>query len=264
MSTMPALAAMRSAAAPSPRVPTFATVVRNQIRMIDVSRRAILLLTVMVGGVIIFLNPDVNEGRIDIRSISMLPLLFAGMVWPLFIWQGETRTRRTYHRWLPVGQVAHDFAKIIAGAIYLLGAATIVATLVNLVALYRLGPHYQTTIPGVIAMVVGSLVIYLWSSLLPILSDKPLHWFVGFWPAMIALGFLADSYAPFIGDVLEVLFNADFGLALVLGGGDLLTNNLMSNPVILLYWSAAVLLWTIIALGCLYLASVWANRKSEP
>jgi hypothetical protein len=256
MSTLQIFAPARSA-----RVPSYRTVIRNQFRLIDTSKRFLLLLAVLAGGIALFLRPEFD---VPLELIAFPALLFGAMVWPLFIWQGETRSRRVYHRWLPVGHIAHDFAKVIAGAIWFTIAAVLVAGATMIVAMVVL-PTAAPALPAVIAMIAGSLIAYLLASVLPIISDKPLHWFIGFWPVLWLAGNLIVNFVPFVGTGLGVLFNADFGFYNAIMGADLLQHAFTWGgwPLALLYWSVSVVLWSAIALGVLYFASSWANRKAE-
>ncbi len=250
------------AAAPSARIPSYRTVIMNQFRLIDTSRRFLLLLVVLVGGIALLLNP--NSFGTSLELVAAPSLLFGAMVWPLFIWQGETRTKRVYHRWLPVNQVAHDFAKVIAGAIWFVIGGVMVAGLMKVLAILTL-PSAAPTFPALIAMLAGSLVAYLLASLLPLLSDKPLHWFVAIWPLALLTDGLLNNYFPFGQLVLNSLVASDFGLMPAVAGADLLQTGLMSDtwPAAVMSWLVATVLWSIIAIAALFLASRWANRSAE-
>jgi hypothetical protein len=257
MSTLQIFAPARSA-----RVPSYPTVIRNQFRLIDTSRRFLLLLAVLAGASALFLQRGFNN--LDLDLIAFPPLLFGAVVWPLFIWHGETRTRRVYHRWLPVGHIAHDFAKVIAGAIWLVIAGVLVAGALKVVAMVAL-PGAAPTYAAVIAMIAGSLIAYLLASVLPIISDKPWHWFIGSWPVLWLVGNVLENFVPFAATTLGVLFNADFGFYNAIMGADLLQHafKVRAFPLALLYWSVSVTLWSVIALGVLYFASSWSSRKAE-
>ena len=245
------------------RTPSYRAVVRNQFRLIDASRRHILLMLFITAGIAAHLNEKLFDAPLDTAPIPVLML--AAVIWPFFVWHGETRTRRTYHRWLPVDQVAHDFAKIIAGAIWLAFACILTLGTLKGMALFFL-PAKLWTITELLGIVFGALLVYGFFSLLPILSDKPVHWLVAVWP----LAYLAREGLNQLGIwgnyVATVFFDEPLGANIAILGALALRQdprNLVGFVPYMATWLLALVLWLVLLVCALYLASRWANRSAE-
>ena len=255
MSTLQMFAAPQTA-----RAPSFRTVIRNQFRLIDASRRFALLMLVIMSGTALMLHDKLVDAPLDVAPLPVL--MFGAMLWPFFVWQGETRSRRTYHRWLPVDQVAHDFAKIIAGAIWLAFACVLTLGLLKVIALFFLAAPLWT-FTELLGIVLGALLVYGFFSLLPILSDRPIHWLIAVW----ALTYLARYGLNQLGtwDVVAVVFEEPLGVNVAVFGGLYARSgrNLVGSLPYMATWLLALALWLVLMVCALYLASRWANRSSE-
>ncbi|MEX2283125.1 MAG: hypothetical protein WEE89_11640 [Gemmatimonadota bacterium] len=250
------------APAPSARIPNYRTVILNQFRLIDMSKRFTLLMVIIAAGVSPLLQEKTWNYGIDTAPIPVL--IFSAMVWPLFIWQGETRTRRTYHRWLPVDQVAHDFAKIIAGGIWLVLAFGLTLGTLKLVGALVFPGAVLSTL-ALLGLLVGCLLVYGLFSLLPILTDKPLHWFIGIWPAVMLVNIGLELLHSGL-YVLDPLISAPLGAATALFGMiafEWRGLDYLSPVTQVTNWLIALMLWSMLVISLLYLASRWANRGAE-
>jgi hypothetical protein len=258
MSTLQVFANQQTA-----RTPNYRMVIRNQFRLIDASRRLVLLFLFITAGIAVMINEKLFAAPLDVAPIPVLML--AAMIWPFFVWRGETRTRRTYHRWLPVDQVAHDFAKLIAGAIWLAVACVLtLGTLKAMTLFFR--PAELWTMAELLGIVMGALLVYGFFSLLPILSDKPVHWLVAVWPLSYLAGAGLNQLGIWGNYVATVFFDEPLGANIAILGALALRNeprNLLGFLPYMATWLLALALWLVLMVCALYLASRWANRSSE-
>lgn len=145
---------------------------------------------------------------------SMMPFLICfGCGAALLSWLGEPRSRRRYHRSLPVVHATHDVARILAGLIWLLVALAlfcVVGAMTENGALF----HEWLRLRNVPEMWVGFFVIpilvYLLSSIFTVAFDLPFAWIA----AIVATVLILDSdtvetHAPEVSDLVKAVVNTE-------------------------------------------------------
>jgi hypothetical protein len=208
--------------------------------------------------------------------LPILGVLATAVAWPFFVWIGELPRQRSYHRNLPVNHVTHDLLKVLAGACWLmLGVAVVLAA--QLIML--LGTGFGSLVWGISPMALlnfftGSLLIYLFVSVIPILSNKPIEWMLGLTLGVGAI-IMPIARAPGTREwpliAMEILLRSDLGLFNALAGAymnqpwaNLLEGGLTRSavPHSTGLWLIATVLWTAVGWSLVYLASRFANRRS--
>ena len=263
------------------RTPSMLVVARQQMRLIDATKRFPLMLAVLAGVAAIALGP----GPVGIPE-SVFPfvsILLATIAWPILVWSGESPSRRSYHRILPVNHVTHDLLKVVAGACWLmLACAIVLATLVVVTATSGFSDVIRGLSPTVFASYfTGPLIVYLFVSTIPILTNRPIEWMLG-----IAIGLggwtaLADSYplnyppsridvmVETIRELLAAPFESFWGALL---GGYIdqpwyflfgLGERAAPSVVDLGAWLNDTALWITLGTGAVTCASFIANRRAE-
>jgi hypothetical protein len=166
--------------------------------------------------------------------------------------------------------------KVFAGACWLmLGVAVVLA--VQLIML--LGTGFGSLVWGIsptalLNFFTGALLIYLFFSIIPILTNKPIEWML---VLTLAVGALLMPVLRSIGTrewpdiALEILFKSDLGIFNALAGAYMQqpwayllgeTPVWQGAPFSTGLWLAATVLWTAVASSMVYLASRFANRRS--
>lgn len=246
------------------RQPTLRSVLLQQLRMIDLAKRAPILLALIA-------LPTVMWPATGLL-IPIAPVLIATVAWPLLVWQGEGPKQRSYHRTLPVGQTTHDLLKILSGALWL--TLTVGLTL-GLLVVFTIGAPMDLLVPNasvLLNFVTGTLIVYLLVSLFPLLTDRPLEWLLGTAAGVAVLGNLPPGLRgnP-LSEFLALVSGGEYGLGVALLGAHLSAEQtLLAREAWLLVhyaneWFMATLLWLTIALVLVIWASRVANgRMSEP
>jgi hypothetical protein len=266
--------AMLNMASAVPRAPSLLTVTRQQLRLIDAHGRFPFLIGLLAGLPIVFIvNQPAGVSDRD-AALPILGHLCTACVWPFFVWIGELPRQRGYHRNLPVNHVTHDLIKVIAGACWLmLGVALVLtAQLLMLIAAGYRSWVWGLSPAALLNFFTGSLIIYLFFSLIPILTNKPIEWLIGLTLFAGAVTVPLSMYARERTDLaIELLLRSDLGLVNALGGGygaqpwpylpdstSVMTTVQHSTGM----WLIATALWTGLAFMLVCLASSFANRRS--
>jgi hypothetical protein len=270
------------------RTPSLLVVARQQLRLIDATKRFPLMLAVFAGISAVALGPGpvgIPEGVFPFISILM-----ATIAWPVLVWSGESPAKRGYHRILPVNHVTHDLLKVLAGACWLtLACGIILATLIAI----TLATGFAEVIGGLSLTVFASyftapLIVYLLVSVIPILTNKPIEWMlglavgVGVWDAMTSLYPRGDIGSAWwwvtfvVNEFPAHVFNdVRLGLGMALFGG------YVDQPWYFLFglsdrpapgvvyvtdasvWLTATAFWIVVGIAAVTWASVLANRRAE-
>jgi hypothetical protein len=265
----------------SRRTPSMLVVARQQMRLIDATKRFPLMLAVFAGVAAIALGP----GPVGIPE-SVFPfvsILLATIAWPVLVWSGESPARRGYHRILPVNHVTHDLLKVFAGACWLmLACAIILSTLIIVTVATGFGSVIQGLSPTVFASYFSApLIVYLFVSMIPILTNRPIEWMLGIAIGLVGFNAVADSYpltdppsridviVETIKELIAVPFESLWS-AMFVGYIDqpwyfLFGLGARAAPSIvdLGAWLTATVLWTTIGIVAVTGASFIANRRAE-
>lgn len=262
----------------SRRVPSMLAVARQQFRLISASRRVPMLIVLLCGIPLIYNAYESAPYRF--RSEDVLPfvtVLLASIAWPIMVWAGEAPARRSYHRTLPVDHIRHDLLKVLAGAVWLmLGVALVLSAFVLISWASGLGMVLSRVSPAAyINYFTGTLIIYLFASILPILTNKPLEWLLGVTIGSVAVGLLGDIYFGQLGLLslfMDVFVYDELGLLYALGGAytsqpwDFLMKLTSRQPPAQPYlgmWLLTTFLWITLASALVCVASAISNRRSH-
>jgi hypothetical protein len=243
------------------REPSLRRVVIEQLRLIDMNKRAPLLLAILSLPTVMWQDTMITA------LLPVAPILLATMAWPLLVWQGQGPSQRMYHRALPVDQVTHDLLKVGAGAVWLLGGIAFTSIVLAIIAAVLPTPFPAITPAMGLNAFTGALIIYLLVSAIPILTDRPLEWLLGICVVIAGAGMLRGIYDDnFISDLIGLFIRGEFGLGMALMGG--YTSGLMGDRVGMYYpwadvtaftWSIATLLWLSFAIWLV----CWASRRAN-
>jgi hypothetical protein len=233
----------------------------QQLRLIDMNKRAPLLLAILSLPTVMWRDAMVNA------LLPVAPILLATLAWPLLVWQGQGPSQRNYHRALPIDQVTHDLLKVGAGAVWLFSGIALTAALLASIAAVLPTPFPTITLPMLLNAFTGALIIYLLASVIPILTDRPLEWLLGICGVLAAAGILRGVYDEnFISDLIGLFIRGEYGLGMALMGG--YSSGLMGDRVGMYYpwanvtafnWSIATVLWLSFAIWLV----CWASRRAN-
>lgn len=184
------------------------------------------------------------DDRLYLDTELLLPTLFVAPLFPFALWKGDPPFGRAFLWTLPVRRQRAALAKVVAGALWLLGALAITTVALGAVALISgggVGEHRQRLLETAAGLVrvqyhsphwmwlmpfVGMLILYLASSALILGLRYPIRWVVG---AVVAIGVLITTFvnlAPLnaigqAGETLRLwLVTGPMGIDYVLSGGE--------------------------------------------
>ena len=196
---------------------------RQQAMLLAASGRWIALVLVLLVPLMVPMLRDDVLPQIPLLMIAAVFALPVGVIWAATVWKGETPSRRTYHWSLPVPRPAHDLARVIVGALYLLAAYAVLACAGALVALAD-GTFERFAAIQPVAWanyILAPLIIYLLVMPNVLWSDYRITrriYGVAFGGILLAivLGRIGIGFAV---DVLDSLMFASRGLASALWAG---------------------------------------------
>jgi hypothetical protein len=257
-------------------------ILREQVRALGITMRRPLLyaagyiiLSHVVVAVWLFTasrhNPTVMTlWRVSQNSFNTF--MYLGVLFPFFVWNGETPSRRMYHVLMPVAREQHALLKTGAGWVWLMFAtalAVLLSVIVTILALRSTGVALQATDFNMIGVpFITATVAYLLVSALAIATESPRVW-VGVIVAsymvlsgvlqMVEVTLTAQAGSTFwvsvIGvfrDAWHVMVTGDLGIVSALTG-----RNFASDFTL---WAQATTLWLAVAL---VLTLVAAYRRGE-
>src|SRR5262249_6196739 len=148
----------------------------------------------------------------------------AAALWAMLVWYREGPDRRSYHWSLPVARPKHDLARVVAGAVYLLGICAVLAGAGALASfaegeldrLTALGPQLAA------CLFVGPLIAYALVSAVVLWGDAQLvRWLLGLLLGVAVLAEVLDAngYTFLVHGFQRFLFDERFGLATALTMG---------------------------------------------
>jgi hypothetical protein len=156
----------------------------------------------------------------------------------------------------------------------MIGVALVLSAFVLISWVTDLGPLVSRLSPAAfVNYFTGTLLIYLFVSVLPILTNKPLEWMLGLTIGTVALGLLSDIYLGQLGLVsifMDVFVYDELGLLQALGGAyrsqpwDYLLQLSPTRPATQPYlgmWLLTTFLWTTLASALVCVASSISNRR---
>jgi hypothetical protein len=202
------------------RVPTWTTIVVEQVRLVGMRFRAagtsLLALGVLVGAAFVWYLRAAGTGAIAIRTIALsnhalsaparakltqplepLPFIYSpeictvivaiALLLPIAMWQDEPPARRDYHRVMPVGASTHTFLRVLAGWYWMM-----LLTVLYLVAVVTV-PTIVGWMPGALPVSIHYMawwewlvpftavtIAYLFTSAAAVGARRPLVWVGGF------------------------------------------------------------------------------------
>jgi hypothetical protein len=106
--------------------------------------------------------------------VSFAVLMICGLVWALSVWGREGPSGRAYHWAMPIARWAHDLARVVAGAVWLLAGviAMWIAVALGLVMAGRVATLGQVSMLGWANYAVAPLTVYLWVSVAGVCCDR--------------------------------------------------------------------------------------------
>jgi len=147
--------------------------------------------------------------------------LLATPLWTLLVWRGERRSARRYHWSMPVDRRQHDLWRVAAGASGLVTALALLAPLGLLFAwigstprLFEYGPVYW------INLFTMPLLVYLGTSVLPLVTDRPVELGLGLFVAVAGVTGLVIGIRFFaLAETIRIAFGGRYGLIAAVWGG---------------------------------------------
>ncbi|MEX1184132.1 MAG: hypothetical protein WEF86_12950 [Gemmatimonadota bacterium] len=170
--------------------PSYGTVLKQQLRLLWLSRMpwflaGLLLVPVAASAAMILYNGD----SLGLLVLHLVPIVgFASGAWGLLIWRDEGPAKRA-HQWsLPVDRPAHDLARVMAGAVWLLAMLGPFLSMTILMGL--LSPDADAVRNGLPLLLphylLSSLTIFLLVAVLSTALNRPAEWLImGFLALMI-------------------------------------------------------------------------------
>lgn len=198
------------------------TAIRNQIRLLWMTRRPLMLLVAMLGGLALA-GPPWGSGE-NARLLSFWGwLLLAGPVWALAVFHNEGPSQRLYHWSQPVARHVHTLARVAAGAAWLWAVcAVLIAMAFALGALDgNAGQLRALPFEAWLNLFTAPLIGYLGISILAVASDRPIVWLFGIVflvPFVLAMAARAFDMEPLAELLATPLIAPGWGLAAALVG----------------------------------------------
>lgn len=245
--------------------PTFATALRQQLRLLWVSRRPIFFAAILVGTLAMMRLILVWAGDGTVLLFGRLTnlVVFVSAAWALIVWRDDPPKNRRYHWSMPVDMAHHDLARVLAGAIWLLPALAAFFVAGSLLALGEGQAAELGRAAPMLALrlLIAPLLGYLLLAPIGVASNRPLEWVIGLFigiQGLIGAGTLLDRSGTLL-RIFEAVFGPPWGLGWALaapfsadgpGGGA------GSAIDVLAGWLPAVLLWLVITSAMVTLAAV--------
>jgi hypothetical protein len=245
-------------------VPSYGTVMIQQLRVLWLSRRALLPLVAMLGSFVVLeaLSARVSGFTWSLAEGDILALgLLVGGGWGFIVWRDEGPSRRLYHWSMPVDTAAHDLMRVLAGAMVLLGAIVLFCGVAAIAASLRGGDAAPGVAgPGVwLVYLTGPLTMYLLASVLGVALDRPFEWAFLLNAGLLVVVLLGSTLdIAMIPRVLHALGDGGAGLGTALTGGLRLAG---AGTPGLLGWLGAAVLWLGISAAAVCGAAAWRRGR---
>jgi hypothetical protein len=201
----------------------FAGAFVRQSELLWTSRRPILLMVALLGGLLLSGDPWVDDPKARLLTLWPVWLSLIGPFWGFAVFHNEGPSSRLYHWSQPVGRSVHSLARLAAGVAWLwlifgvfIGVGWIIAA--------ADGDAWQLTeigFGGWLNFFTGPLLGYLAVSILTVASDYPIRWFFGLLLLFPLLLQILDDWLGLrsVTNVLiEPLENEDWGLGMTMIG----------------------------------------------
>lgn len=202
----------------------FAGAFVRQMKLLWTSRRPLLLMVALLGGLLLSGDPWVADLKARLLTLWPVWLALIGPFWAFAVFHNEGPSSRLYHWSQPVSRFAHSMARLAAGAawLWLIFGLFIVVGLLMAAAdgdawqLAEIGPR------GWVNFFTGPLLGYLAVSILTVASDYPIRWFFGL---LLLFPLLLQILNDWLGLesltrwLVEPLENQDWGLGMTMIGG---------------------------------------------
>jgi hypothetical protein len=239
----------------SPRAaPSTTAVLRQQMRLLWLSRRALVPLLLLVGILLVF---ELLTLRFDgftwslAEGTTFLIVLLTGAAWPLVVWRDEAPAQRAYHWSMPVNMALHDLVRVAGGALLLCGAiAAFVAGAVAAAALRGAAAGAVPSMPLVLAYATAPLTVYLLVSALAVALNRPMEWLLLLYFGSVLLAFVGAALnISVVADVGHFVVSGPAGLGTALTGGMQVAaaGSAVDGGLTLGRWSLTVTLWLGVA-----------------
>lgn len=197
------------------------TSLRQQLWLLGSSRRWTAL-TLSLAAVMAIIDVHVLPPVPSNLWLVIVLLPITGL-WVTLVWSGEGPSQRGYHWSLPVPRAAHDLARVVAGAVYLVALCAVLAAVAGVLAA---SGGYFNAFAAIDAeawanFFLAPLVVYLLVSPLVLWRDYAVvRWLMG---ALFALGVLTPlaetQHVHVLSDAWKFLFfSPDVGLGLIANG----------------------------------------------
>ena len=203
----------------------FAAAFARQFRLIWSSRRALLLMILMLGLLALSGEPWNTDPAARLFVLWPMWAVLLGPLWAFAVWHGEGPSKRHYMWSQPVSRLGHTMARVAAGLAWLwIAYAVLVAA--GIIFAASAGKMWQITefnAGGWLNMFTGPMLGYLLFSILTVASDHPIRWAAGiFFGLPILVGITVDwlNVDPERLDwIAEPLANETWGLGVGMLGG---------------------------------------------
>lgn len=211
--------------------PGFGIVLRQQMRLLWLSRRPQLLAALMVGSflmmraVVWWTNTRTGSMTLDaILFTQVTPLIMAiGGAWGIIVWRDDPPKHRRYHWSLPVDMTHHDLARVLAGALWLLAAIAVYFAVGSMLALADGTAAELRHGAGFTALhyALAPLLAYMLMSGFGVASNRPFEWALGLFFGLqlfVALAMVLDRHSLIVRFFESAVFTGSWGLGAALSG----------------------------------------------
>ena len=259
----------------SPRPVGFMAAVTEQMRLLWMTRRPLLLLAGLLAVLVLSGEPWSDHPMARLFTMWPLWLFVFPPLWAFAVWHGEGPSNRLYFWSHPVSRAGQSLARVLAGAIWLV---LLYALLVGAGAFFGaidsdLGQFGGPGFAAWLSFFTGPLILYLVISVLTLPSDYPIRWFLALLWGIPLLISLVDEWLP-VEPLLRPL-TAAWGFAPAVAGPfalamERLDHTLdgtrggpaMERMVDLGAWSVAMPFWLLLVGGIVVaLAHVHPDRR---
>jgi hypothetical protein len=240
------------------------TSLRQQVRLLGLSRRWAYLIACFVGWIALYRLLPTPNGAWSVYP-SLIAGIVAGAAWPLITWNAEAPSRRAYHWSLPVNRLSHDLARVAAGALYLLVGVVALAVACTALSLSDGSFAELRSVPAILwlSFFTAPVLTYLLVSPIALWNEYRITRYVliGFIVTGALAAFVGGPFALVITTVFDpILMHDTYGLAEVLVGTvatvamDAAVGHDATVPD---SWWRAIALWLGIALAANTAAAAW-------
>jgi hypothetical protein len=258
--------------------PAYTTVIGRQAWLLLVSWRGPVLAGSLVG-LVLMLDATFrtltagSPGPWPPAVVEILGWFWAlGVLWGTGVWREETPAKRGYHTSLPVDRAAHDLARVLAGAAWLVGCVALVLTVGALAAARGGQLGVVAALPAWVwvGAFTAPLLTYTLTSAFAVALNRPLEWMLLGLVTVFALAIAAEWAG--VGWLLRgvgFVAGGDYGLATAVAHPAMSARRLFLgvNPAIGVddaaivqiaaldgRWLASLAAWATVAVGALAFA----------